>query len=171
MSRVKNMKTMVRSHLATAVVTALATALVVGGVSWASIPDSSGVIHGCYKTAGSAHALKIIDSAKTATCPKGNTALNWDGALPIGAATGAATGGTQSSNCIVGQILLYAGNEFPDNELAANGQSLTITSYEPLFELIGTTYGGTGTTFNLPNLEGLAPNNMTYTVCVQGVFP
>jgi microcystin-dependent protein len=38
------------------------------------------------------------------------------------------------------------------------GQSLPISEYETLFQLIGTTYGGDGqTTFNLPNLGGRAP--------------
>ena len=35
-----------------------------------------------------------------------------------------------------------------------------------------TTYGGNGTTnFALPDLRGLAPLNMTYMICDQGVFP
>jgi hypothetical protein len=53
-------------------------ALVATGVSWASIPDPSGVIHGCYKSNGSPHALSVIDSAKTATCPTGYKAVNWN---------------------------------------------------------------------------------------------
>ena len=36
----------------------------------------------------------------------------------------------------------------------------------------GTTYGGNGiNTFALPDLRGLAPNNMTYSICDAGVFP
>nr|GFC72546.1 hypothetical protein [Tanacetum cinerariifolium] len=36
-----------------------------------------------------------------------------------------------------------------------NGQALPISDYEPLYQLIGTTYGGDGVrTFNVPNLNG-----------------
>jgi microcystin-dependent protein len=143
------------------------------GVSWASIPDSGGVIHGCYKTSGSAHALKIIDNTKTATCPKGSTALNWDQSPPgLGVSTGGATGGAQASDCVLGQISLYAGNTIPANEMAADGQTLMILSNEPLANLLGTTYGGDGlTTFGLPALESLAPNDMSYTICGSGLYP
>ncbi|HEY7946539.1 MAG TPA: tail fiber protein [Acidimicrobiales bacterium] len=148
-------------------------ALVATGVSWASIPDSGGTIHGCYKTSGTAHALKIIDDAKTAACPKGSTALNWDQAPPgIGTGTGTATSGSAGDTCVEGRIYLYAGNTFPPGEAAANGQSLSILSHMDLFSLIGTTYGGDGaTTFDLPNIESLAPDHMTYTICVIGAFP
>ena len=41
-----------------------------------------------------------------------------------------------------------------------------------LFALIGTTYGGDGRTmFALPDLRAVAPNNMTYSICVEGIFP
>jgi hypothetical protein len=49
--------------------------LLVGGVAVASVPDSSGVIHGCRKNGDG--TLKVIDSA-TQTCGNGFTALNWD---------------------------------------------------------------------------------------------
>jgi hypothetical protein len=57
--------------------------LVATGVSWASIPDATGQIHGCYAKAGTTtHALSVIDSAKTAKCPTGDLPLNWNkGAL------------------------------------------------------------------------------------------
>lgn len=46
----------------------------VSAVALASIPDSAGTIHGCYKT--STGMLKVIDSA-TQTCASGESALNW----------------------------------------------------------------------------------------------
>jgi hypothetical protein len=50
--------------------------LLVGGVATASIPDASGVIHGCRKnTDGS---IRVIDTAKTSICPNGYTPLNWN---------------------------------------------------------------------------------------------
>ncbi|HXQ58962.1 MAG TPA: phage tail protein [Acidimicrobiales bacterium] len=161
------------SRLVVAAVAVVFGALVATGVSWASIPDSGGTIHGCYKTSGTAHALKIIDNAKTAACPKGSTALNWDQSPPgIGAGTDGAAAGTSGDTCVDGRIYLYAGNTFPPDEAAANGQSLSISEHMDLFALIGTTYGGDGlTTFDLPNIESLAPDNMTYTICVFGLYP
>jgi microcystin-dependent protein len=36
----------------------------------------------------------------------------------------------------------------------------------------GTTYGGNGTTtFQLPDLRAITPNNMTYSICIVGIFP
>ena len=72
-----------------------ATALVLaagGGVAFAasaSIPDSAGVIHGCFKptTSGSMSPLGVIDTALPGgTCPKGQTALSWNQKGPQGPA-------------------------------------------------------------------------------------
>jgi microcystin-dependent protein len=58
------------------------------------------------------------------------------------------------------------------NGLPASGQLLPISQNTALFALIGTTYGGDGqTTFALPDLRGLAPNHMTYSICDAGIFP
>jgi hypothetical protein len=52
-----------------------AEAVAASGIALA-IPDSSGVIHGCYsKTSG---ALKVIDTTKTTACLSGYTHLNWN---------------------------------------------------------------------------------------------
>jgi microcystin-dependent protein len=41
-----------------------------------------------------------------------------------------------------------------------------------LFTLLGNLYGGDGvTTFAIPDLRGVAPNGLTYTICNLGVFP
>src|SRR5437870_13046100 len=54
---------------------AVAVGLAAGGVAYASIPDSSGVIHGCRKTVGG--YLRVIDSSVSA-CNAGETQLNWN---------------------------------------------------------------------------------------------
>jgi microcystin-dependent protein len=42
-----------------------------------------------------------------------------------------------------------------------DGQTLSISQYAALFALLGTTFGGNGTTtFNLPNLQGRVPINV-----------
>jgi len=86
MSKLKNIK-LLRSRLGLAVVASVAAAMVVGGVSYASIPDGNGLIHGCYKTAASAngtHKLSVINPAVTSTCPSGYTGLNWNADGPNG---------------------------------------------------------------------------------------
>jgi microcystin-dependent protein len=53
---------------------------------------------------------------------------------------------------------MFAGNFAPVGWFLCQGQSLAISSYQVLYQLIGTTYGGNGTTtFNLPNLASRSP--------------
>jgi microcystin-dependent protein len=61
----------------------------------------------------------------------------------------------------VGEIRIFAGNFNPNGWMFCRGQILSISEYETLFSLIGTTYGGDGQqTFALPNLEGRVPIHM-----------
>jgi hypothetical protein len=53
-------------------------ALLATGISWASIPDSSGVIHGCYRASTKAATLKLINNSVTANCPTGDTSITWN---------------------------------------------------------------------------------------------
>jgi microcystin-dependent protein len=56
--------------------------------------------------------------------------------------------------------------------MRADGRILSIQQYSALFTVIGTIYGGNGsTTFALPNLTDQAPNLTTYSICVQGTYP
>ena len=58
----------------------------------------------------------------------------------------------------VGQIMMFGGSFAPLNYALCNGQTMAISQYETLYTLIGTTYGGDGTsTFNLPDLQGRIP--------------
>jgi collagen triple helix repeat protein len=57
-----------------------AAAMVVAGVAYAAIPDSSGVVHGCYSTKNG--ALRVIDTS--AKCGNGELALNWNQQGPKG---------------------------------------------------------------------------------------
>jgi microcystin-dependent protein len=57
-----------------------------------------------------------------------------------------------------GEIRMFAGNFAPVNWALCQGQIMAISENEPLFQLIGTTYGGNGqSTFALPNLQGRVP--------------
>ena len=58
----------------------------------------------------------------------------------------------------VGEIRMFAGNFAPAGWMMCEGQTLPISEYETLFNLIGTTYGGDGqSTFLLPDLRGRIP--------------
>ncbi|MBK8069331.1 MAG: phage tail protein [Rhodanobacteraceae bacterium] len=58
----------------------------------------------------------------------------------------------------VGEIRMFAGNFAPSGWMFCDGQLLSISEYETLFNLIGTTYGGDGQeTFALPDLRGRIP--------------
>lgn len=60
----------------------------------------------------------------------------------------------------VGEIRLFANidSQMPEGWLECDGKVLQIAQYKPLFALIGTLYGGDGTTtFKLPDLRGRVP--------------
>jgi microcystin-dependent protein len=58
----------------------------------------------------------------------------------------------------VGEIRIFAGNFAPAGWMLCEGQTLPISEYETLFNLVGTTYGGDGqSTFDLPNLQSRIP--------------
>jgi hypothetical protein len=87
----------------------------------------------------------------------------------FGEQTGLAAEGTDSQ-CTLGEIMLTAGKIA--NGVPANGQTLPIDGNRALFELLGKTYGGDGkTTFALPDLRHVTPDNMTYSICVHGRYP
>jgi microcystin-dependent protein len=56
------------------------------------------------------------------------------------------------------EIRMFGFGFAPRGWQMCNGQTLSIGQYQAVFALIGTTYGGNGsTTFNLPNLQGSVP--------------
>jgi microcystin-dependent protein len=60
----------------------------------------------------------------------------------------------------LGEIRMFGGDFAPQGWALCNGQILSISEYDTLFSLIGTTYGGDGqTTFALPDLQGRIPLN------------
>jgi hypothetical protein len=75
--------------------------------------------------------------------------------------------------CLIGQIQLTAGSYAAGGSVLASGELLPINQeYSQLFLVIGTTYGGNGTTtFAVPDMRAIAPNNMTYSICYAGIFP
>ncbi|QDD63495.1 hypothetical protein EJD96_04695 [Herbaspirillum seropedicae] len=54
-------------------------------------------------------------------------------------------------------IMALAGNQASggfDSYVPAVGQQLSVSSYQALYSLVGNTYGGNSSSFNLPNLQG-----------------
>ena len=68
-----------RSHFLIACAASTATALVVGGIAFATIPDNmDGSISACYKTAAPDKGqMRIIDHQAGRACRAGETMLNW----------------------------------------------------------------------------------------------
>ena len=98
--------------------------------------------------------------------PQGNSLLSQH----YGSNTGNAAAG-HGYECVIGAILLTASPSVGEG-VPARGQLMSIQQNIALFSLLGTTYGGDGTTtFALPDLRPITPNNMTYSICVQGIFP
>jgi microcystin-dependent protein len=62
------------------------------------------------------------------------------------------------SNPFVAEIRIFTGGFAPKGWALCDGQLMSISQNTALFSLLGTTYGGNGTSnFALPNLQGCAP--------------
>jgi len=107
--------------VAVVIVVALAAA---AGFAYATIPDGSGVIHGCYSLTKGPGGLRVIDTAKGQHCNTGESALNWNQTGTTGAtgATGA-TGPTGPSDGGEGGTL-------SDTTVAASGSFVTVADSE-----------------------------------------
>lgn len=83
-----------------------------------------------------------------------------------------------ASDVFLGEIHLYSFDFAPQGWAKCEGQILSIQQNTALFALIGTTFGGNGTTtFALPDLRTAAvqfensPQPMCYYIALQGIFP
>src|SRR6185437_2257482 len=76
-------------------------------------------------------------------------------------------------NMNVGDVILSVnGYGGPTGALPADGRLLPINGNTALFSLVGTTFGGNGTSnFALPDLRAFAPKGMQYSICVNAIFP
>lgn len=62
------------------------------------------------------------------------------------------------ANPFLAEIRIFTGNFAPQGWALCDGQLMPISLNTALFSLLGTTYGGNGTSnFALPNLQGCAP--------------
>ena len=72
----------------------------------------------------------------------------------------------------LGQICLFPYTYVPKGFIECNGDPLPIRSYEALFSLLGTKYGGDGESlFFLPDLRKEAPKGMKSCINIHGYYP
>jgi microcystin-dependent protein len=72
----------------------------------------------------------------------------------------------------IGTIQLYPYGFAPQNWALCDGSMLSIMTYQALYSLLGTRFGGNGsTTFGVPNLQAAANGNIRYYICTQGMYP
>lgn len=57
----------------------------------------------------------------------------------------------------VGTVVMYVAATAPAGWVLCDGSSLSTTTYSRLYAVIGTTYGGSGGNFNVPDLRGVFP--------------
>jgi hypothetical protein len=77
------------------------------GIAYASIPDSGGVIHGCY--ANKDGSLRVIDTGSGGACDaKKETALNWNQKGPTGARGPTGPAGASHGYYSYGGLLSFA---------------------------------------------------------------
>ena len=75
-------------------------------------------------------------------------------------------------NAYVGQVQAFGFGFAPRNWQPCNGQLMRISDNQPLFALLGTTYGGDGReSFGLPKIAPIAPEGPGYYICTDGEFP
>jgi len=111
--------------LSPALVVAIAALVVaLGGVAYATIPDSGGVIHGCYLKANG--SLRVIDPSAGEKCTKREAAIQWSQTGPKGppgstGATGPAGPPATSLWAVVG----------PDGSLLGGSNVTSAYSFSP----------------------------------------
>jgi hypothetical protein len=121
----------------------IAVVTVASGVAYATIPDSGGVIHGCYKT--NQGTLRVVDTEKGQACTNAENTLDWNQTGPQGPPGSPGINGdgyfsvderccfnlTQTGN-EVGELLVTAGHYLVTTTFA-----LENTDTEPSFVACG----------------------------------
>ena len=119
----------VRSHARRNLVAYLALAVALGltgGVAYSAIPDSGGVIHGCYDTANG--TLRVIDTEASGVCRGGETALDWNQQGPPGATGPAGAQGSQGAQGPPGVGTVYAKSAGGPTAMPKQGDKKTVVS-------------------------------------------
>ncbi|NTF10861.1 tail fiber protein [Agrobacterium rubi] len=77
--------------------------------------------------------------------------------LGAGAIATATPAAACSDGAYMGAVCFIATDFCPEGFLAANGQSLAISTNQALYSLLGFRFGGSGQSFNLPDLRARSP--------------
>lgn len=83
-------------------------------------------------------------------------------------------GGTVYADSPIGSIIPYGGSQVPSGWLLCDGRSLSKNDYFDLWKVIGYNFGGSGSTFNVPDMREVAPvgvgQNDTDTIVEHDVY-
>jgi len=116
------------------------------------IPSGVSGMWNVYNATSGAYTLTIASAGSVAggvTIPQGSRAqILCDGGVSYGVTV------ATTSSLPVGTINAFAGTTAPSQWYLCYGQSLSTTTYSALFSAIGYTYGGSGGSFNVPDLRG-----------------
>lgn len=136
--------------------TVVAPAVSAGTLSAANLSATNVVLNA---PGGSATDFVAKDASGNLGYKKGTGALGLNYIICISSATFPSFGGgAASNNTLLGEVRLWAGVSAPTGWTFCQGQILSISAFSALFSILGTTYGGNGsTTFALPDLRGAAP--------------
>jgi hypothetical protein len=110
-----------RRGVATAVVVVVAIA--VGGIAYAAIPDSSGVIHGCYQKNGN---LRVIDSSSEKGCRPSEKPLSWSQTGPRGLTGSTGPTGATGTSGVSGYEVVSQTKSFTVNAGIAGALALSL---------------------------------------------
>jgi hypothetical protein len=138
-------------------VAAAALVVALGGVAYAGIPGSQGVIYGCYDSGGN---LKVIKSGQS--CARGFTSLNWNQSGPQGPQGPAGATGQQGPQGPPGATDVFWTDTklttvIPDNPLPGNTPTVAKLTLPPGKYLVtsnATATIETETVFNCTIQEG-----------------
>ena len=133
------------------------------GITTFALPDLAGraIVGASSPNVGSVTGSATIAFTNAQTPGLNPTTAPFDnrqpalGLTPLIAVSGMFPGISNSSSAFLGQVANFAGNYAPSGWQVADGSLLQIQTNQALFSILGTTYGGNGsTTFALPNLIG-----------------
>lgn len=113
-------------------------------------------------TAADGSTIKVDESQGFLKVPSGGITSNElasDSVTATKIVDGAVTSAKLNSDAIsalmpTGTVLPFAGINAPTGYLFCAGQSVLVADYGDLYGVIGFTYGGSGASFNLPDLRG-----------------
>lgn len=129
--------------------------LVVGAHTYNEAGDNSGYIISVGEDSVEYYSYYYSQVMTVTNIQKGaSSTINITDYLDIGG-SGSGESNTLYADNPIGSIVPYGGVTAPNGWLICQGQSLLKSEYSDLFNAIGYNFGGSGSTFNLPNITQL----------------